>query len=741
MRVFRILVLIVIACLSPIMAQIDSTLSIYRFQKAPAFDGIPEDLEWHNATSLPLVSSYPNENGIPSEKTEIRIGYTEEFIFVGGSFFNQNISDLQANSLTRDKAASSDDMFGFILDTFNDNENALAFLTTPTGIRLDQTIFNDAEVISDVLPFNESWNTFWDVKTEITKEGWFMEMRIPFSSLRFQDIKGKVSMGLLAWRWLGKKTEAINFPPFPKKFMLAHLKPSIMATITFEGLQRKNPVYLTPYFLAGFGYNHELNDPETAYLKDDSFKRELGLDLKYSLTSNLTLDLTANMDFAQVEADDEQVNLTRFSLFFPEKRLFFQERSSVFEFATGDGTRLFYSRRIGIDEDGNIIPIYGGARLVGRIGTWDVGAMNLQTEKSYELESENFNVLRWRRRLFNPFSSVGGIFTSRINARGDNNFALGLDSNIRLWGDDYLAFALAQSVLRGDEAPESDAFSKNGRLSLQVNRRSFQGMGYKLGTIWSGEYFDPGAGFIFRENFTKWNGDLGYTWLYSDKSKFNSTQIEWLNSVYLRNVDSEVESAIIGPRIQTSFKNTGGAILWLRSNYEALQEAFELSDDINIVPGAYNFTDVDMLFFTPFSMPYRAEGEITVGQYYDGTRFSVAINPEWSLSKYLTLLGRIQYNRIEFDKTKQVFRGDVYQIRARFAFNTQLSGNVFAQYNTFDEDVTVNVRFRYNFREGNDFYVVYNEGVNMDRFRFNPVKPRNLNRTLMAKFSYTSTWM
>ncbi|KAA3659773.1 MAG: hypothetical protein DWQ10_08190, partial [Calditrichaeota bacterium] len=193
MRILRIFIFIVFALQGAARAQFDSTLTIHRFQKTPVFDGLLTETAWQNATMVPLVSSYPNENAKPSEKTEVRIGYNDEYIFVGGHFFTEDVLDIQANSLTRDKAASSDDMFGFILDTFNDNENALAFMTTPTGIRLDQTVFNDAEIISDVMPINESWNTFWDVKTKTTEEGWFMEMRIPFSSLRFQDVDGHVS--------------------------------------------------------------------------------------------------------------------------------------------------------------------------------------------------------------------------------------------------------------------------------------------------------------------------------------------------------------------------------------------------------------------------------------------------------------------------------------------------------------------------------------------------------------------
>ena len=181
-------------------------------------------------------------------------------------------------------------------------------------------------------------------------------------------------------------------------------------------MQNKKPFYITPYMLGGGERTFSLDETESAYSREDTPTFEAGLDIKYGPTSNLTLDLTLNTDFAQVEADNQQINLTRSSLFFPEKRMFFQERSSIVDFGFGEANRLFYSRRIGI-HDGSPVRIYGGARLVGRVGGWDIGMLDMQAAPFEEVSSENFGVFRARRRVFNPYSYVGGIVTSRIGGR------------------------------------------------------------------------------------------------------------------------------------------------------------------------------------------------------------------------------------------------------------------------------------------------------------------------------------
>ena len=283
-------------------------------------DGNVDAAEWDAIDPLPMTMSTPNFRGEMTERTEIRVAYNEDYLYASGRMYLKD-ADVRTFSLARDGLAQSDEVFALVLDTFNDNENALSFQTTPTGNRIDMTVFRDAD-FDGTEPMNDTWNTFWDVATTITDEGWFAEMRIPFSSLRFQPGEDGAIMGLKVYRYIGLKAEGHTYPESPPDWFLSILKPSIAQDVRMENVKAEKPIYITPYVIGGYGFNSE--DVNDSYVRDFDATRDLGLDVKYSLTSNLTADLTINTDFAQVEADDAQVNLTRFSLFFPEKRLFFQ---------------------------------------------------------------------------------------------------------------------------------------------------------------------------------------------------------------------------------------------------------------------------------------------------------------------------------------------------------------------------------------------------------------------------------
>ncbi|MSR83431.1 MAG: hypothetical protein EXS58_10995 [Candidatus Latescibacteria bacterium] len=269
---------------------------------------------------------------------------------------------MRVNSLLRDEDIWRDDAFALVLDTFDDDQTAAAFITTPAGVRKDLSVYNDAEPSWET-PYDTSWNTFWDAAATRTAEGWFAGLRIPLSSLRFVVREGQVVMGLITWRYIARKNEIDVYPAISPKWYWGVLKPSVASQIVLKGVQAHRPLYFAPYASAGIGQAAQLADDD--YRTSRTFKHELGAELKYPLASNLTLDLTANTDFAQVEADDEQINLTRFSPFFPEKRPFFLERVSTFDFRLAGDEQVFYSRRIGLSEEGPV-RLLGGTRLVGQ---------------------------------------------------------------------------------------------------------------------------------------------------------------------------------------------------------------------------------------------------------------------------------------------------------------------------------------------------------------------------------------
>jgi len=714
---------------------------ITRIEGPIQLDGFSDEPVWQTVEPLPLLQQSPDFGSPPSERTEIRIAYDDRFLYVSGRLYDDP-EGIIGPTLKRDVLGPNNDYLALILDTFNDNENALAFFTTPTGIRLDFAIFNDAQPTSpNAPPWNTSWDTFWDVAVTRSDDGWFAEMRIPFSSLRFQDRDGRVVMGLTAWRWIARKGEIDIFPAYEASWAAwSPFKPSQSREIAFEGIYSRRPVYLTPYLLGGTAYTNELNDAETAYDHIRSSSREIGLDLKYGLTSNLTLDVTLNTDFAQVEADDQQVNLTRFSLFFPEKRRFFQERASIFNVPVGESNSLFYSRRIGLYEEQQI-PILGGLRLVGRIGKWDVGAINMQTAKDEEadngeeLPSENFGVLRLRRQVFNPRSYLGGIVTSRRGRDGSYNTLYGIDGIFNVFGEDYLTLTWAQSF---EDGKENDYASPDpARLYFNWVRRDQDGFFYNLSLSRAGVDYNPGIGFEMRENFTSFRHQLGYGWIASADSPLNRHNLSLNGFACLRNSDREVESAEFGPAWYGFYNSYASLDIAFKTYYEDLIEPFELTEDIEVPTGSYTFYGAEVIYRKGGGRMLDSGLTLTAGTFYDGTRLSLGLLPRWSLSPQLNLDGYYQINWITFPDRDEEFTAHIGRLRVELTLTTALSAFAFVQYNSKIDMVSANVRLRYNPREGNDLYLVYNEGFNTDRYREDPALPLPSNGTIILKYAYT----
>jgi len=584
----------------------NNPFKIQRVNGPVKLDGLSDEAAWDGIVPLPLVMTIPNFGSEPSELTELILGYDDDYLYAAGRFFDSEPSLIQATSFKRDVWTYTTDGMNIILDPFNDNENSVSFFTTPAGTRTDVNFKNDAEG-SPFKNMNRSWDAFWDVETVINDEGWFAEMRIPFSSLRFEEKDGQVIMGLTAYRWIARNYEMNTFPVIPERFgFWGTFKPSQTQQVLFEGIKPHNPLYITPYLLGGLEQSTNLNDAGTTYERDNRFTRDIGLDVKYGLTNNLTLDVTINTDFAQVEADDQQINLTRFSLFFPEKRRFFQERQGAFEFkfedniggVREDDNRLFYSRRIGLHK-GEQVRIYGGARVVGRAGPWDIGFLNMQTEKHADLPSENFNVIRLRRQVMNPYSYIGGMVTSRIGNNNLWNTAYGIDGIFRLFGDDYLSVKWAQSF--ENDKPNNIIALDPSIFYVNWNRRGDEGLGYNLSFSRSGDDFNPGIGYVRRNNYTRLGDRVQYGWFPGEASKLNNHRIFVEGITYINNTDGRIESSEIGPGWDfTTDGGTAGSISF-RQSIENVITPFSLSADAHVPSGRYAFYGIRGYFYSPQS--------------------------------------------------------------------------------------------------------------------------------------------
>ncbi len=713
---------------------------VLRLSGPITLDGASDEPAWQAVTPFIMVQHSPNFLSPPSDRTEVLVGFDDEFLYVAARLFDSEPDKIQASTKKRDTMSPSNDWFGIIFDTFNDKENALGFFTTPAGLRWDGSVYNDGQPTNPVTqepPINLSWNTFWDVEIEWNDRGWFVEMRIPLSSLRFQDTEGEVIMGMSAWRFIPRRNEMSIFPAIPPNWGdWSTWKPSQAQEIVLKGAKSRRPLYITPYVLGGYGISNELNDEETEYIREEDPVSEIGLDVKYGLTSNLTLDLTLNTDFAQVEADDQQVNLTRFSLFFPEKRLFFQERSSTFEFNFGGPNRLFYSRRIGLYE-GDIIPIYGGVRLVGRMGAWDLGFLNMQTAAvgDLELPSENFSVLRLRRTVINRNSYVGGMLTSRIGRDGTYNVAYGLDSIIRVFGQDYLTVNWAQTF-QDDQANRFDSLDPT-KVRISWERRTVNGPAYDFSYSRAGVDYEPGVGFEAREDYTRFGNRVLYGWIPGERSFLQRHQVFLGGSLTLSNTDNSVESAELGPGWTGATKSGFGGSLQPKYYEEYLSEAFELPKDVEVPIGRYSFFGIEGMFNTPMGRTFALVSMFQAGGFYDGHRVSLGLMPSWNLNSTWQFEGFYQYNRVKFPDRSQGFTAHLARLRVLMTLSTKVTASAFVQYNGAADAVIANVRFRYNPREGNDLYLVYNDGLNTNRFREVPSLPYTESRTILIKYSYT----
>jgi len=715
-------------------------LEVHRLEAPVELDGRLLEPFWASIPTIPVKMQVPDFGKEPTQDCRIRMAYDDHYLYLSGDFRLEDSSLYRPTTFKRDVFDPTTDYFGLLIDSYNDKENALGFFTTPTGLRWDGTVSNDAQAEGEAIPLNIEWNTFWDAATSRTPQGWQAEIRIPWTSLRFQDNQGEVVMGITIWWYLAAKNEVVMYPLIPLDWgEWSAWKSSLMTEYRFEGIFARKPLYFTPYVLAGLQQDFELNEEGSAYTAQLDPTTEAGFDLKYSLTSNLTLDLTLNTDFAQVEADDEQVNLTRFSLFFPEKRLFFQERSSIFDFNFEGFNRLFYSRRIGLDDDGNPVRILGGARLVGRVGHTDLGFLNMQTGRHQGRPGENFTLMRARRRVINENTYAGLFLLNRTDFEGNFNRAAGLDGIFRIFGDEYLTARAVQTFT--DSLDNALLQLESSRLYLNWQRRKSQGLNYSLTYSRAGADYRPEMGFELREDFTYLEGKTGYGWLFGENSPWLSLNLEGRLIRVTKNADGSLESGSIGGMFFLNHKQGWVLFNALNRFEENLSEPFELSDDAQVPPGSYAFVQWDGLASTPMQDFFGASLLWSIGAFYDGHLQSLTLSPRLKLSAHFTMEGTYQFNRARFASRMQGFHSHLLRLKALYMRNTRLSISAFVQYNSLDAEMALNLRLRYNPREGNDLYLVYNDLLNHRRNRERPHLPFSSSRVLALKYTYTFRWV
>jgi hypothetical protein len=720
---------------------VPSPFPIPRLKAPIRMTGGVDDPVWDRIDPLPMVMFAPTFGEPVSEHTEVRIAHDGEHLYVSARMYDSEPDRIRTNTFYRDQYAG-DDLFAVVIDSFNDRETGLWFTTNPAGTRGDRSVSNDAVFSGAGMGImNFDWNAHWDVETTQNDEGWFAELRIPFSSIGFQVVDGEVTMGIIVYRFVARKNERQIFPAIdPRWGGMAFAKPSQAHRIVLRGVEQATPLYVTPFLLGGASRIPRVGEgmegvPEVTTATDPT--TEVGLDLRYAPAANLTLDLTLNTDFAQVEADDQQINLTRFPLFFPEKRQFFQERSSTFQFPTGRGPdRLFHSRRIGL-EAGEIVRIYGGGRAVGRMGGTDFGLLVMQAEGPAGTSSRNMGVARVSQEVLNPYSSVGAMVTSRLGTDDGDNVAVGVDSSLRLFGDEWLDLRWARSF---DETIREESFLEAGTFRARWERIRDEGLSYAGEALRVGRDYNPGLGFQARRDYHFLGARTQYKSFRDAYSPLRSVAFQVGTQHFYRNREGTPVSRAVEPQVQWEFKGGSQVSVKSTSSFESLRAPFSIAD-VEIPEGDYWFHAGEVQYQRSRSDLLRGSVTLSAGTFYDGTRVGLSMDPTWTQSRYLELGGGYEVNRLDFSERDVATTTHLARARVQVALNTRLSFSTLAQYSNVADLASANARFRYHFREGTDLWVVYNEGWNTDRSPLDrEFLPVSAGRTLMVKYTRAFLW-
>lgn len=715
------------AALPPQSDSAQTPVVLTRLTGPVSVDGQVSESEWRNVPPLPVTMYAPVFRGTPTQRTELRVAYDDDALYVSCRCYDTEPSGIRVNSLYRDRW-NGDDALAIYVDTFNDKRNAKWFGVTPAGMRFDLLVSDDGNTS------NDSWDAVWTSAAVTTPEGWFVETRIPFSTLGFRPQEdGRVVMGLTVTRLVARLGERVTFPEIDPAYPFR--RPSLARAVELRDVKSGKPLYVSPYLLGGAGRQF-IRAASGARERRIDRPAEAGLDVRFPFTSRLTLDATINTDFAQVEADEQQVALDRFPLFYPERRRFFQEGAALFDFVTAGGARLFHSRRIGLAPDLHPVPILGGARLVGRIGAWDIGALDMQTGEDAGLDSRNFGALRLKRAVLNPLSSAG-VFVTSVRGGGSRNAGLGADASLRVTPNHVLDLKWAGTF----DARDTHATSLGRRSLIDAawERRTGRGLYYKAQYSRAGADYRPELGFLPRRDYTAANVIANWYRFTDAHPYFRRVWPGALAFSTYRNAGGALESGQYAFWVQWDTKSGGGG--WIEPKWfvEDVAAPFTIGRSITVPAGRYTFADVQVAYTMPSGQRVRTDVDARKGTYFDGTRSQVILSPTWNVNRHLELGGSYQVTSLRFATRGQAETIQLAGLRVRVALDVRASANAFVQYNSTTRQVDANLRLRYNAGEGRDLWLVYNEGVSTDDVRDDlgrPV-PRSLSRTLLAKFTYT----
>jgi hypothetical protein len=681
-------------------------------------DGALDEADWKTAPiATHFIQNEPHEGEPATYDTEVRFLYDERNLYFGVIAHDAEPDKIIVNDITRDFNTRSGDVFGMVLDTFHDERNGFMFETNPAGAMFD------AQFVNEGREFNQNWDGVWYVKSRVTDTGWMTEMAIPLKTVRFQDVDDQ-TWGLNFVRRTRRLNEDSYWAPLPRIHRFTRL--SLAGTLEdLEGLSPRRDIKVTPYGKV------DVNDE--ADLSADS-DLDAGVDAKIGIGAGLRLDLTLNTDFSEVEADIQQINLTRFSLFFPEKRDFFLENSGIFRFGPAEDPRVsnfqanfgsagsasnlrggqsrgedllfFFSRRIGLSDEGQPIPVIGGGRLTGRVGSFDVGFLNIQTGDAPELASsgfaangDNFTVARVRRNIFTN-SDVGILFLNRENMETDHyNRGLGLDANFRLSPEMDLTGYVATT-----KTPGLDGDDLAGRAEWSYESNLFQ---LKAAGSTLQDNFNPEMGFAPRIGVKRGTGFFGYHYRPSWWTNVMREINPHFELEYFTDQQNVVVSRYFNSHFALNFQNGGLLEFGLNTNLEQPQEDFPIHPDVTILPGFYLFDEWFAMLFSDPSRMFSVNTRVSTGGFYSGDRDSISLGGVVKLGEKLSAQLDWSYNDIVLDEG--AFTTHLLTTRFAYNFSTRMFLNGLIQYNNVTDEWNSNIRFNLIHHPLSDLFVVYND--------------------------------
>lgn len=673
------------------------------WQQYPAFDGLKQ------------IRPYAGQPA--SEKTDIRIGYTETTLYVSVVCYDSAPEKLVVSDARRDASLDGTDSFLFIIDTYHDRQNGFVFGTNSLGVEYDGQVDNEGQGNNNnnrqqggtIGGFNLNWDASWEVKSQVGDYGWSAEFAIPLRTIRFASGENKI-WGLNIQRNIRKTNEVAYWAPLPIQFDLKRL--SLAGELTGLNLKSPGNLKFIPYALHNISRDFSA-DPSKAKHSPD-----VGADIKYSITPSLTLDLTYNTDFAQVEVDQQQINLDRFNLFFPEKRPFFLENAGFFTVGSPGEVDLFFSRKIGISDEGAIVPILGGARVSGRVNKTNIGVLSMFTDDialndSISISKNNFSVARVNQQI-GQRSTIGGTFVSREGvgeAGNDFNRVFALDSKIGIGKKAQVSGFFARS-----NSPDSVKDGNSFKL-----QSGYQWNGFELNLAYTqvDEGFDPQAGFLFRKAFRKpeflifktvrMNGKIGNMLeirphvsgrAFYDFEGFKETTFLHVDNHWVWKSGFEIHTGI-------NFTEEGSL------------DDFQISGlGIEHAAGSYKNKEAQIVAITNPSKKFYISTRHVMGGYFSGSRSAHSGTIGFRVGDRFNSDVTFAHNDIHlFVKEtlpvetliKRNFATDVFGARMAYSFTPRMTIQSFLQYNSAADIISANIRFNLLEQANTGLFVVYNE--------------------------------